>query len=132
MPIFASQNPTALRNAPLAALTTRKWPCGERERASSAPRLGKHSDYSSQRARMGADGTQTPEELTAAATAYGAGARKEGACAAQRLFRAASPRPLSGPSRGLGWPRQCLRDWRLLAAAEKPDSTHVETAGAGF
>lgn len=66
---------------------------------------------------MGADGTRTPEELTATAAGSGAGAGKEGVCAARRLFRAAVPRPLSGPARCLRWPRRCLRDWRLRATA---------------
>lgn len=66
---------------------------------------------------MGGDGTRTPEELTATAAASGAGARKEGACAARRLFRPGVPRPLPGPAHYLGWPWRCLKDWRLPATA---------------
>lgn len=45
----------------------------------------------------------------AAAAGSEAEAGKEGACAAQRLFRAARLRLPAGPARCLGCPRQCLR-----------------------
>lgn len=47
---------------------------------------------------MEADGARAPRELTATAAVSRARARKEGACAARRLFRAGVPRPPSGPA----------------------------------
>ena len=44
--------------------------------------------------------------------------RKEGACAARRLFRADVPRPLRGPAGCLGWLRRCLRDWLAPCGSE--------------
>lgn len=60
-------------------------------------------------------GARTPQELTATAAASRARARKERACAARRGVSSgpACPAPPSGPAHSLGWPRRCLRDWRL-------------------
>lgn len=81
---------------------------GGRERPPPpAPRS--QTRHGSATAPMAADGTRTPEELTAAAAGSEAEAGKEGACAARRLFRAVWPRLPGGPPRCLGWPRQCLR-----------------------
>lgn len=94
------------------ALPARKWKCGEPERAPATLNPARHDGGSGDRARMGADGTTAPEELTATAAVSGAGAGKEGACAARGLFRAAGPRPLSGPASCLRRPRRCLSDGR--------------------
>lgn len=110
------QGPTTLPPHPQEmrfwALPARKWTCGERKRAPATLSPARHDGGSGDRARMGADGTPGREGLTATAAVSGAGAGKEGACAARGLFRAAGPRPLSGPASCLRRPRRCLRDGR--------------------
>lgn len=97
------------------------------------PNPGRCAEYGRGTARMGPDGTRVPEELTSAAAASGAGAGKEGACAAPRLFRPGVPRPPPGPAPpGVA---SAVPAGRPAAGGRGPGvacgPAHVETAAGG-